>query len=458
MTVHQYEDDIDLRPYMFNIINNWWQIFIIIILTVSVALAFSFSQPRMYEATATIIVTRSRIVLSLADQFPTVNEPVDYRSRMDAFISIAGSDQVLLATINQLEANLSVDSRQIEQMKKRINISINGDIIQLTANAKNPQLAATIANEWARQAVFAINQAYTGEELPGEIKSQIQTAQQEYQQAQASLESFMQENEISLIEKQLEEAEGVLDTLVKERMRKIAYLSQRGDNMDQIISQAEALKNQIEMGSTSSAAGIGDALAILRARANTFGISTTQFTTTEDGKLEPLPSNFGDMVLNFQMNGLSDQNLSVTGDDLDNLIQQAQTEKEKALNRLETLSQGDTISPGSVSIQNTNARIQNLQTQLEAQQARQRELTSNRDLTWQAYQAFLEKDTELKNASQTNNQVNLATKAVVPEKPTSRGTLQNIAVATVLGLIVGIAWLVGSQWWRSFNKEEIDEA
>ncbi|MEJ2710033.1 MAG: hypothetical protein P8074_20650 [Anaerolineales bacterium] len=196
----------------------------------------------------------------------------------------------------------------------------------------------------------------------------------------------------------------------------------------------------------------------MRARLNTFGIAPIQFTTSEDGKLEAAPSNPGDMVLNFQLNGLDGENLNVTAADLENLIQQAQTEKGKALNSLETLSQGDANSLESVSIQNTNARIQDLQTRLEVQEARQRELTSNRDLKWQAYQAFLEKETELRNTSQTNTQVNLATEAVVPEKPTSRGTVQKIVIAGILGLFVGVAWLVGSQWWRSFNEEKIEEA
>jgi uncharacterized protein involved in exopolysaccharide biosynthesis len=458
MTVYEYEDEIDLRPYLTNIVKHWWQIGLITILSVSAALAYGLTRPRTYEATATILVTRSRAVLSLANQFPTVNEPVDFRSRMDAFQSIASSDGVALITIKQLQDQLPIESQQLEDFKRSTEISNNGDIIKITSTAGNPQLAAQIANTWAQQAVNAINRAYSGVELPGEIQNEIHSAQQEYQKAQAALESFMQENQISLLQKQLEEAEGVLDTLVKERMRKIAYFSQRGENMDQIISQAEALKSQIEMGSTSSAAGIGDALAILRARANTFGIAPTQFTTSQDGKLEALPPNSSDIVLNFQMNGLSDQNLSVTADDLDNLIQQAQTEKEKSLKSLEALSQEDTNNPVSVSIQSTNARIQDLQTRLEEQQARQRELTSNRDLTWQAYQAFLQKETELKNTSQTNNQVNLATEAVIPENPTSRGTLQKMVIAGILGLFVGVAWLVGSQWWRSFNKEEIDEA
>jgi uncharacterized protein involved in exopolysaccharide biosynthesis len=458
MTVYEYEDEIDLRPYLLNIVKHWWQIGLIVIFSVSAALAYGLTRSRNYESTATILVTRSRAVLSLANQFPTVNEPVDYRSRMEAFQSIASSDGVALKTIKQLQDRQPIASQQLEDFKRSTEISSSGDIIKVTSTAKNPQLAAQIANTWARQAVTAINQAYSGEELPGEIQSQIQAAQQEYQQAQTSLESFMQENQISLLQKQLEEAEGVLDTLVKERMRKIAYFSQRGENMDQIISQAEALKSQIEGGSTSAAAGIGDALAILRARLNTFGIAPIQFTTSEDGKLEALPSNPGDLVLNFQMNGLSDQNLSVTADDLDNLIQQAQTEKEKALNSLDALSQADNTSLESVSIDNTNARIQDLQTRLEEQQARQRELTANRDLTWKAYQAFLEKETELKNTSQTNNQVNIATEAVVPEKPTSRGTLQKMAIAGILGLFVGVAWLVGSQWWRSFNQDKIDES
>jgi uncharacterized protein involved in exopolysaccharide biosynthesis len=247
-------------------INHWWQIAIVTILAVAAVLIYSLTQPRAYETSATILVTRSRSVLSLADQFPTVNEPVDSRSRMDALESIANSDGVALATIHQLGEQIPAESRQLEIFKNSTEISSSGDIIRVTSIAKDPQLAAQIANTWAQQAVTAINQAYSGEELPGEIQSQIQAAQQEYQQAQTSLESFMQENQISLLQKQLEEAEGVLDTLVKERMRKIAYFSQRGENMDQIISQAEALKSQIEGGSTSAAAGIGDALAILRAR------------------------------------------------------------------------------------------------------------------------------------------------------------------------------------------------
>ncbi|MEJ2710034.1 MAG: Wzz/FepE/Etk N-terminal domain-containing protein [Anaerolineales bacterium] len=234
MTVYEYEDEIDLRPYLLNIVKHWWQIGLIVIFSVSAALAYGLTRSRNYESTATILVTRSRAVLSLANQFPTVNEPVDYRSRMEAFQSIASSDGVALKTIKQLPDRQPIASQQLEDFKRSTEISSSGDIIKVTSTAKNPQLAAQIANTWARQAVTAINQAYSGEELPGEIQSQIQAAQQEYQQAQTSLESFMQENQISLLQKQLEEAEGVLDTLVKERMRKIAYFSQRGENMDQM--------------------------------------------------------------------------------------------------------------------------------------------------------------------------------------------------------------------------------
>jgi succinoglycan biosynthesis transport protein ExoP len=455
MTVDGYQDEIDLRPYLLNIVNHWWQIALLVFLCVSAALAVSLIQPRRYEATATILATRSRAVLSLADQFPTVNEPVDYSSRFNAFQSIANSDQVVLETIQQIGEILPNESRQLEEFKKQLDISINGDIIRFSATAENPQVAAQIANEWAHQAILAINQAYRGESLPSDIHEQIQTARQEYQQAQATLESFTQENQISLLNKQLEEAEGSLDTLVKEHLRKISYFSQRQESMDWVIFQTEALKNQIEMGSNSSAAEIGDALAVLRARASTFSISPS----FDDGQSVSGvgPSNTGDMILNLQLNGLEDQNLNITVEDLENLIKQAQAEKEKARKNLEALSQENNNNPESVSIQKTSERIQTLQTRLEEQQAKQRELTSNRDLNWKAYDAFLQKETELKNTGQTNNQVNLATEAVIPEKPTSRGTLQNIAIAGMLGLIIGIAWLLGSQWWQSLSNEKNDQ-
>ncbi|MCJ7696189.1 MAG: Wzz/FepE/Etk N-terminal domain-containing protein, partial [Anaerolineaceae bacterium] len=85
-----YDDEIDLRPYINAIRKKWWLIALITILVAAGAFAYSMLQSRNYETGATILLTRTRASLSLANQFPTINEPIDSRSRMDAMLEIAG--------------------------------------------------------------------------------------------------------------------------------------------------------------------------------------------------------------------------------------------------------------------------------------------------------------------------------------------------------------------------------
>ncbi|MFN2303008.1 MAG: Wzz/FepE/Etk N-terminal domain-containing protein, partial [Anaerolineales bacterium] len=93
-----YEDVIDLRPYIQAIRKRWWLIALVTILVAAGAFAYSMLQVRSYEASATILLTRTRATLELANQFPTVNEPIDTRSRMDAMLEIAGSDALVVQT------------------------------------------------------------------------------------------------------------------------------------------------------------------------------------------------------------------------------------------------------------------------------------------------------------------------------------------------------------------------
>jgi uncharacterized protein involved in exopolysaccharide biosynthesis len=92
--------------------------------------------------------------------------------------------------------------------------------------------------------------------------------------------------------------------------------------------------------------------------------------------------------------------------------------------------------------------IRNLTQQLESEQARQRELTNDRDLAWKAYQTLLQKETEIKSAPQTSNEVIMAGLAIPPERPVSRGTLRNTLVGGVLGVLLGVIWILGVEWWR----------
>ena len=430
-----YEDEIDVRPYIHGLIENWWRIGLTAFAAAVVVFGISFLQSRKYVATATILLTRSQASLRLADQFPTVQENIyDSNSRMNALLSIARSDAISLATLNSVEDKLPADERELEAIKDRVEVIDRGDGILVSAIAETPQLAAEIANTWARQAILAINQAYSGDQPLTEIQSQLFSANQDYVDAQSALESFIRDNHITLLEKRIDEANNLLAEAANDRAWQVSYYYNRKQSMQDLKVKAEALKQQLRSGNTSSAGSIGDAIALLTMHSNAFGIGETSNARAlwlGETSNQVVPDNTARMTFDLQLTDLSslDDTPASYGQDLDWIIQQADAESSKAEGALNSLNQKVLQGEGNDIIEATAVQIQELQTQLENQQARQRELTSDRDLAWEAYQALTQKVTEIKNSSQTTNQVTLASLAVAPQKPASRGTSRSSCIS-----------------------------
>jgi uncharacterized protein involved in exopolysaccharide biosynthesis len=450
-----YEDEIDLRPYILKLVRNWWRLGLVALLAAALALGFSLLQPRKYVATATILLTRSQASLKLAEQFPTIQENIyDSSSRMNALLTIAQGDSIASASLNSVGEMLPAEERKMEAIKDRVQVTNNGDSILVSATAKTPELAAEIANTWANQAVLAINQAYSGDQPLAEIESQLSSANQDYVDAQSSLESFIQYSQITLLEKKIDEANNLLSEAVNDRAWQISYYYNRKQSMQDLKIKAEALKQQLQGGNRSSAGSIGDAIALLDMHANAFGIGETSNAralwlgqTSEN----IIPNNSPRMTYDLQLTELASLNDSPSSyeADLSRIIIQADAEISNAEQALNGLNRNLLQGEGSDTIEATAAQIQELKTQLENEQARQRELTSARDLAWEAYQALVQKVTEIKNSSQTSSQVALASLAVPPQKPASRGTVRNTLVAGVLGGFLGVFWVFGSMWWKS---------
>jgi uncharacterized protein involved in exopolysaccharide biosynthesis len=103
----------------------------------------------------------------------------------------------------------------------------------------------------------------------------------------------------------------------------------------------------------------------------------------------------------------------------------------------------------------TATLLQLLERRLENETAHERVLLSERDLAWEAYQALLEKETELISASQVNNEVTLAGAAIAPQQPTSRGIVRNTFIAGAVGFFLAVLGVIAVEWWRmSDTKNE----
>ena len=136
MTV--YDDEIDLKPYINAIRKKWWLIAIVTILTGSASLVYGLLQVRHYEANANIFLTRTRTSLELANQFPTINDPIDSRSRMEAMLVIAGSDALLVHVMEDIHELYPDNGILREELDSAINITSSGDTIKITASDPDP--------------------------------------------------------------------------------------------------------------------------------------------------------------------------------------------------------------------------------------------------------------------------------------------------------------------------------
>ncbi len=460
-----YDDEIDLRPYINAVRKKWWLIASITILTASAALVYGLLQVRNYEANANILLTRTRTSLELANQFPTINEPIDSRSRMDAMLAIAGSDALLVHVLEDIHELYPNNGILREELSSAVVITNAGDTIKITATNPDPVYAAAISNAWAENAVTAINYAYSGEQLPAEIQLSLVPAKVEYENAQNELEEFLIENQVDILQKQIVETSILLDELVQDRTWKIAYNVQRKRNMEQIIDRANALKQHRATGNTTVAAGLGEALAVLRLGSDAFAEVQIESGTGSTNRLDSeqlgavqgtliMGSRQPDTIFNVQISELIES--VEAGEsyqrDLDRIIDSAESEKLVAEAALLELAQQSVEIDSDELLLITSERLRNLQSQLENEKAQLNELTSSRDLTWDAYQALAQKETEVRNNLKTSSSVTLASPAVPPVEPTSRGVLRNTALGAAVGFFLSLIWVLGSVWLTSLEE------
>jgi len=426
-----HEEEFNIRPYIKAIFKFWWFILIFAgVMAVSAAF-FSRYQPARYSSIATILVLRSRPALTLAEQFPTVNEPVDARSRMDAIISIANSDSLALKVLNELSSELPGERNDIDSIKNLVDISSNGDLLIIEATANTPNLAAKIANAWASQAVEQVNLAYSGNQPLPEFNRQLERAFDDYQTAQRNLEDFLEDNQISFLENRVLEAQTYLTEATNSRVARMTYYETRLRTMETLKVEANALMSQILSGNSSAAGDFGDALATLLARASALGVTTTLTI---------------DLQMN-EVNSLLDSSRNYAAD-LEALIEKLDQEKSAASDALAQITAELVSELGYENSLEISEKLAEYQARLEEQTARSLELTSRRDVAWQAYQALIQKKTEIENASRTYSQVVLASEAVPPQRMNASSMFRNTAVAGFLGLVISSLIIIGRHWWQ----------
>jgi uncharacterized protein involved in exopolysaccharide biosynthesis len=481
-----YDDAIDLRRYILVLFRRWKLIAASAILAAVAAFVVSSIMTPTYEASVDLTTAKSKIEVQLGSQIQTITEEeliasgaqagalFDRKARLEGFAALAMNPGIAEAVLPRFADRLQeigdglVDPANFLGGHIESEVLAKTDLIRITITLPDPQLAADIANAWGEAYEEHINQLYGGgstQNLDG-VQQQTKEAFQDYQDAQAGLEAYLADNQITGLQREIDVKQALISKLssaleqssalvIGEELATRRSLLQ-GYYQDlvflqRLLDDAHALHNQLSSPVISPAGSFGDGLALIfmrsRAYAGTREEASAPFALQLQTPLTMAPGSAtaGDvegliMVLEERLRDTDDQIDELTAHLLDPSEYQL---PEDAGQDLKERTAAFTLD------------MQSLAAQLEAERAHKQDLTRRRDLAWDTYSTLASKVTEVRVAAASGGtEVRLAGPAAPPANPASPRKLYNAALAGVIGGMLGVAGVYLIEFLKDEEEEE----
>lgn len=268
-----YEDEIDLRIYFDLLLRYRRMIVAVVALAALMTFIVSSLLPPVYEAQAALLAASQRSNMTLTDDFTLSDETVrqvNVTLRTDALMQIAQSMKTARMVMAADPALAEAWGGVPADMTKAIAASTKGDLVVITASAPDAQLAADLANAWMQMAVEQINAIYSmNPDTLAEVNEQMATAWAEYQQAQKEMEAFLLSSRTPNLRGRLQLVESSLQLVTQNQQLSGLYVQE--GLLQQQLTNAMALKSQLESGSISSADAWGTSLAFIALQSQAYG-------------------------------------------------------------------------------------------------------------------------------------------------------------------------------------------
>ncbi|MGB2956423.1 MAG: Wzz/FepE/Etk N-terminal domain-containing protein, partial [Anaerolineales bacterium] len=265
-TPDYYENVIDLRQLVKIVLNYKWIIIGVTVIAALVSFLISaFVLSPKYEANAYVTLIE-----------PIITAELEYSIQVSPALPETGALAELAeadAVIDQVAVSLNLLD-YIEENKPDMAASLQGESqLHLQVTATDPEIAAQIANGWAQEMVLRINDLYgIGSSTIGVLESEVQKAKDNWNIAQESLETYLPQSQMEILEVQLAEQKNSL----------ARYLNRIEGNRI-LISDGEVLKSQLADLDKDHKLSTGSALSVIALQQRAAGgISGTQFQFQAD--------------------------------------------------------------------------------------------------------------------------------------------------------------------------------
>ena len=179
-------DEIDLHAYLGALRRRWWLLLGGMLVALAITFAFGAVQQKHYQATATLIATSPRYQWRFdASILPYIDSRRDYQRE---FLVIGRSNRIAGMVAEQLEASGALPAAGPDDLLAAVTLRAgDASSIQVLATAGTPQEAAAIANAWTDAFVQVAREVTgVGAELQN-YQSELEIATQRMNQAEADL-------------------------------------------------------------------------------------------------------------------------------------------------------------------------------------------------------------------------------------------------------------------------------
>jgi uncharacterized protein involved in exopolysaccharide biosynthesis len=141
-------DEIDLHVYLAALRKRWWLIVLCVVVALAATFALNAAQPKHYQATSTLLAVSPRYQWRFdAGILPLIDSRRDYQRE---FLAISRSNRIAEAASQSLQASGAVPGATPADLLSAINVRTgDGSTLLVTATAGDPQQAAAIANAWS---------------------------------------------------------------------------------------------------------------------------------------------------------------------------------------------------------------------------------------------------------------------------------------------------------------------
>ncbi len=235
-------DFVELRQYVSIVLKRWWVIALALIVTVALGYGYTQRQPRIYEATASILVGQSIQATDVNRAEIQVSEQL-----AETYAALARREPVLQGAVEELGLDTNWQS-----LRGRISAKIvpGTQLVEVTVAASSPEEAHLIANEVARQLVLLSptnlqNQessqttAFINQRLET-LQAKIEDGQQRLEELEATDVTGLSADEVAQLEDEINTIQNLISDWDQNYAQLLAYVDgQQSANYLKIIEEAQ---------------------------------------------------------------------------------------------------------------------------------------------------------------------------------------------------------------------------